>query len=83
MSLPFVRSEICCSLECCLKDETDAQYIKKQLKNLDQENPVVSQFIKMFARKCKQKSVVAMCGLMVYKLLESQAEADELKKLFE
>ena len=75
-ALPIVKPEIGYSLEKELFDVDDVDYIKTQLKRLDEENPSVATFIRQFAKTTDDKINVAFCGLMVYRLLESQAEAN-------
>lgn len=76
--LPVVKQEIGGSLERELINKDDLKYIKAQLKRLDVENPTIAYFIRNFAKTTKDKIGVAYCGLIVYRLLESQAEANRM-----
>lgn len=77
MFLPVVKPEIGYSLEKELQQVTDdANYIRSQLERLDKENPTVAQFIKRFAKLHNDKMNVAFCGLIVYRMLESQSEVN-------
>lgn len=84
MSLPFVKPENAFPLAKELKESEykEIEYIKKQLKEIKEENPIVSMWIKRHAQTSKDKITAAYCGIMVYRLLKSQAEADEMNELF-
>lgn len=56
----------------------DVPYLKKELKRLDEENPVVSQFIRKFSKTTKDRVGTVFCALIVYKMLENQAEANRM-----
>lgn len=61
--------------------ESDKEMVKKELKLISKENPVVGEFIKRWAlkeRKTKQVVHTALCGILLYRLLCSQAEADQM-----
>jgi hypothetical protein len=74
--LPVVKPEIGYSLEKELRNAEDVEYVCKQLKRLGEENPSVAIFISKFSKISKDKMNVAFCGLLVYRMLESQAEAN-------
>lgn len=77
--LPVVKPEIGGSLEREMSEKAnDLKYVKEQLKRLDVENPTVAYFIRNFAKTTKDKIGTAYCGLIVYRLLESQAEANRM-----
>lgn len=75
--LPVVKPEIGGSLQQEMPDN-DIKYVKDQLRRLDTENPTVAHFIRNFAKTTKDKVGSAYCGLIVYRLLESQAEANRM-----
>lgn len=75
--LPVVKPEIGFSIEHGIPDDVNA-FIKPALANLWEENPVVAEWIERFSKITKCKGTVAICGLVVYKLLHSQAEADRM-----
>lgn len=77
LCLPVVKPEIGGSLEReMIEKSNDLKYIKEQLRRLDVDNPTVAYFIRNFAKTTKDKVGAAYCGLIVYRLLESQAEAN-------
>lgn len=81
MYLPRVKSAIGSSLQQELIGKDDIKYLKSEFKKLESENPVIFEFINGFINKFPQRSMeVAYCGLIVYKLLRSQAESDWLEK---
>ena len=49
---------------------------------IEEVNPLVSKWIKSFSQTSKNKLLTAYCGLMVYELLYSQAEADVMNEEF-
>lgn len=71
--LPVVKPEIACPLQ---KDMREKNYLKKQLKRLKKENPIILKWIRDYSKQYRNKKNMAYCALMVYRLLESQAEAD-------
>ena len=78
--LPVVRPEIGACLEHELqKSHKDSVYIKKQLEIIKKENPVISFWIEKFSEKTKDKKGSVFCGLIVFKMLQIQAECDKMK----
>lgn len=80
--LPVVNPAISGPLERELADKCDVPYLKQQLARLDEENPIVAKFIRDFSKKTKDKLAVMFCGVIIYKMLESQAEADQMNIQF-
>ena len=77
MQLPVVKPEIGYSIDRELQNVVDdAEYVRDQLKRLDKENPTVAQFIRRLSKLSKDKIHVAYCGLIVYRMLESQSEVN-------
>lgn len=77
-NLPIVNPLIGAAISKNMQKESDVAYLKKSLKQLDEKNPCISWWIKNFSKSTKDKIGAAYCGLMVYKLLENQLEADQL-----
>lgn len=77
--IPVVKPEIGASLQKELCDKFDKIYMKEQLAKLDEENPVISKFIRQFAKTTDDAMGSAWCGLIVFKLLESQAEVNRME----
>jgi len=80
--LPVVKTETTYSLIGNLKNADDYEYIEKRLKEIEEVNPLVCHWIKSFSKESKNRLFTAYCGLMVYELLYSQAEADVMNKEF-
>jgi hypothetical protein len=80
--LPVVKTETTYSLIGNLQNADDYEYIKKRLLEIEEVNPLVSKWIKSFSHTSKNKLLTAYCGLMVYELLYSQAEADVMNEEF-
>ena len=76
--LPFVKPEIGFSLEREIFDKFDVEYVKKQLEKLKKDNPSIAEFIMKFSKKTGDSLGAAFCGVMVYRMLESQSEANSM-----
>lgn len=58
--------------------EGDNTYFVESLLKLQESNPAVANFISHFAMSLKNPLEAATCGLIVYQLLEKQAESNTL-----
>ena len=77
--LPFVSSEVGFSIANSLGDEYDAKTWRMEYKKIKKSNPTVAEFIIKWAKACKKHRLhTAICGILVYRLLESQAEVDRI-----
>lgn len=77
--IPVVKPEVGFSLQRELCDKFDKGYLKEELRKLDEENPVISRFIRNFSKTTDDRMGAAWCGLLVFKLLASQAEANRME----
>ncbi|MEI8270033.1 MAG: hypothetical protein EKK64_04375 [Neisseriaceae bacterium] len=77
--IPLVSPEIGGSLQVELESKKEKDYIKDKFKKLDEINPIVSFLIKNMAKSSKDKKMVAMCGILVYGMIQSQCEANMMK----
>lgn len=82
MFLPIVKPEIAGSVEREVFDQVDIKYAKAFLKKLDKDNPTIAVWIRQFSKTTKDRMGAVMCGLMVYRLLESQSEANRMNYEF-
>jgi hypothetical protein len=82
-NLPVVKSQICFSVEQSLYEKSDKDYLKEQIQKIEKNNPIVAEFIRRYAKTTIEPINVMFGLVMVYNLLESQAEADALNELFE
>jgi tetrahydromethanopterin S-methyltransferase subunit G len=80
--LPIVKMETTYSLIGNLQNADDFEYIERRLDEIEKVNPIVSKWIKNFSKTSKSRLLTAYCGLMVYELLYSQAEADVMNEMF-
>lgn len=80
--LPTVSSEIGFSLAKSVGEQCDDAFVKRELKIIKKENPTVAEFIQKWSSLGKNKTHSAFCGILVYKFLRSQAEADRMKEDF-
>jgi hypothetical protein len=82
--LPFVTNEVGCSVAQSLSND-DKKNCITQLKRIKKTNPAIAEFIQKWASYCENKEEkirTVMCGVLVYRLLESQAEADLMNEQF-
>jgi hypothetical protein len=82
--LPIVTKEVGYSIakDMCHDDE---KYVIEEIQKIQDENPVVSNFIMQWMKLNKRKEDrlhVAFLGILVYKMLHSQAEADKMNEEF-
>lgn len=79
--LPKVKEDICSVIE---KEFDDKDSYGKNAKRLLDENPIVASFLGNFIAQvpscCGHTSMIS--ALIVYRLLESQAEADWMDESF-
>jgi len=88
--LPVVSEEVAETIEGELLLEFGKEYALRKLEELEKENPQIASFIRRFSVKVGDIGIIQeteaaritiiYCGLLVYKMLESQAEVDQLKK---
>jgi len=82
--LPVVTESIGSAVQAELLQQEG--YITEMLKRLQEDNPCIANFISQVAmHSSSEKRVqqqIAYCGLLVYRLLESQAEADKMNQEF-
>ena len=83
MLLPYVKREVALPLaEQLLKTEEDQSYLQGELDKIKEENPFIEEIIVNFSAETTDAYGAAFMGFLVYKLLKSQAEADEMNKIF-
>lgn len=78
--LPFVTNEVGFSIAADLGDVNCVETWKKELRHIRKVNPGVHEAIVTWSRHSKDKLHTAIMGVLVYRLLESQAEADRMYK---
>lgn len=80
--LPTVSEEVCAAIQKELSEATGNGYVADLLRRLQAENPLLAQFIANFAITQQNPTGVSTAGLLVYRLLESQAEANRMRREF-
>lgn len=81
--LPEVSKEVAFSTSAnILECSNDEYYVKKQIEEIREVNPVVAEWIKKFSEKTEDFVGSAMCGIIVYKMIYSQAEAKLMNEHF-
>ncbi len=63
-----------------LEQEDNNDYIIAMLARLEAENPCVAEFVSRLAIQHDDPVGITTAALLVYRLLESQAEADDLRR---
>lgn len=80
--LPFVYNEVGFSIAASIGDEFDPETWRKEYRHIKKVNPGVAEFIANWSRHSKDKLHCAIMGVCVYRLLESQAEANRMNEEF-
>lgn len=78
MRLPVVTKEMGLSVCRELEREEDNDFIVRLLARLERENPCVAEFVSRLAIQHEDPVAITTAALLVYRLLESQAEANAL-----
>jgi hypothetical protein len=79
-NLPKVHPAIGASIEHeLLKHKKDDIYLEKHLQKIKEENPVISFWLETFSKTTKDKNGSLFCGLIVFRMLQIQAECDQMK----
>ncbi|GIW73457.1 MAG: hypothetical protein KatS3mg102_2999 [Planctomycetota bacterium] len=63
-----------------LEEHPGNDYVIRLLERLEEENPCVAEFVSRLAIQHDDPVAVSTAALLVYRLLESQLEADELRR---
>lgn len=76
--LPIVDVDVGFSLAKSVGERGDSEFINSELLRINKENPAVADFIKKWAKLGTCPIHTKFCGIIVYKLLRSQAEANRM-----
>lgn len=76
--LPVVNPDVGHSLAREVIARDDEDYLDEHLARLDEENPTISVWIRKFAEQTSDPVGSMFCAVMVYRLLESQAESNKM-----
>lgn len=78
MKLPEVQLEIIGPIiEEIDGPRADPHWVENMITKFNLEQPILAMYL------AEQSEEVALVGLLIYRFLESQCDADELKELFE
>lgn len=80
MKLPRVTPEIGQAIRAELEHTAGNAYVATLLERLERENPCVAEFVSQMALQHEDPVTVSTAALLVYRLLESQLDADALKQ---
>lgn len=65
-----------------LRGDRGGEQVEKLVERLERSNPCIARFVHQLASKHPESAEVYAAALVVYRLLESQDEADRLKEEF-
>jgi hypothetical protein len=80
--LPVVSRDVAAAVRAELLASQGNDYAVGILQRLERDNPELAQFIALFSQTQANPAGVATGAVLVYRLLESQVDADGLKKEF-
>jgi hypothetical protein len=78
--LPIVNAEIGLPIAHALRGQDDDNYVHEELAKINKENPVIVEFLQQFAETTEDEMGSLFAGILIYKMLRSQAEADRMKQ---
>jgi len=80
--LPTVTRDVAAAIRAELLASEGNEYAAGILQRLEQDNPELAQFIAVFAQTQTNPVGVATGAVLTYRLLESQLDADGMRKDF-
>ena len=80
--LPIVHKEIGLAVQRKISEQPGNEFLIQTIERLTEDNPCIANFVSQFGVVSGNPHLVAYVGIVVYRLLESQAEADKLDKEF-
>jgi len=81
MKIPKIQSGIISSIVVGMHGpQKDEEWAVKLIAKLKIENPIIVEYLVMVKDKYGEHATIV--GLLMYRFIESQLEADELKELF-
>ena len=80
--LPIVTRDVGFAVKAEMEQTPANEYVARILERLETENPCVAEFISHFSLQHEDPVAVSTSALLVYRLLESQMESDEMKDNF-
>jgi hypothetical protein len=78
--LPVVTKETGATVSREIEREENHDYVIRLLARLETENPCVAEFVSRMAIQHEDPVAISTAALLVYRLLESQAEANSLRE---
>lgn len=91
MYLPYVDSDVGFSVARSFNDFEDKRLVARKLKSIEEENPAIAEIITKWSKEGSESEEywqeideeqychIALCGIMVYEMLRSQAEANYMQ----
>jgi hypothetical protein len=80
--LPIVTQEVGYAIKAEMEREAGNQYVVRILERIEAENPCVAEFVSQIALQHDDPVAISTAAILVYRLLESQLEADDMKEQF-
>lgn len=78
--LPLVNGQVGLPIARDLLNQDDDEYIQEEISKINDENPVIIEFLQQFAETTDDETGSLFAGVLIYKLLRSQAEANMMKQ---
>lgn len=78
--LPVVTKDTGFAVSRELESEDDNNYVIRMLARLQKENPCIAEFVSRLSIQHQDPVAISTAALLVYRLLESQAEANALRE---
>lgn len=78
--LPYVKGSVGPALAQGIRSCDEEQYLDRELATLDKTNPAISTWLRNYSETTDDPRAAIFSGLMVYKLLYSQAESDAMSR---
>ena len=82
MALPVVSIETGNAILRELRGDSGGEQVHELLSRLEESNPCIARFINQLSARNPESAEIYAAALIVYRLLESQDEADRLKEEF-
>ena len=80
--LPVVTKEVAAAVRAELLAAPGNEYAARILEQLERDNPELATFIAVFAQTQQNPAGVATGAVLTYRLLESQLDADGMRRTF-
>ena len=81
MAMPVLQEDIAGSVQHEIDSSlSGSAFVAGIMERLKKENPCLATFIRTFSESTKDPKGTMCCGVLVYRMLESQSAADDLAR---